>query len=289
MNEETKSLAVSTEASLARDFKLELEPRSITALADLAASMAAIALCGVRTPEEAMARMLTGRELGLTTMQSMRGVYIIENRPALDATLMHGLCLQSPLCEQFESVETTEERATFKIKRKGWSEAKLHTFTIEEAQKAGLLDRGKDEEAKKNNNWNKWRKRMLEARAKSTAARLFFPEVTFGLYTPDEVSEGSSDPMPGAVVSAEVIVSRPKRDLEQEFIALAEKITGSKSREELSAARKEANAWAADVGEPWAGRVAKTYDEFVAAKRKAAKAAEPPPPAEVDEEPPGAA
>lgn len=163
------------------DPRAAIAPRNMSEVWDYCLAVAKVGLCGVRTPEEALIRMSTGMELGLTPMQSMRGVFIIEGRPGLDAALMVGLCLRrSDICEAFDLVESTDKIATYNIKRRGRPAIRF-SFTIEQARLAGLTDK---------KNW-KQPAAMLRARASSQGARVVFPDLTNCLYTADEMDDAN--------------------------------------------------------------------------------------------------
>lgn len=256
-----------------------LEPTNMSELWKLATSMHRAQICNVQSPDEAIARILAGRALGLNAMQSLMGINIIENRPCMDAALMHALCLQTSSCEMFEHMETTAERSVFKIKRREWSDAKLHTFTMDEAKQALLLDRGKDP---KQNNWNKWPKRMLEARAKSSAARLYFPERCFGMFTADEISEEDDRIQVRQVSPAEisVAVARAERDVGAEVAALKTEITKATTKDQRTAVRDKLQAFGRDVGGPAFEELTAFYNAALEAAKKATTAKAPTPPPE---------
>lgn len=168
------------------EFRGSLEPRSLGEAFTLAGMIAATGICGVSTPQDALVRILTGRSLGLSAMQSLRGIYVVEGRPGLDASLMQAICQHSPLCEYFDFVSGDEAQATYKTKRVGREERRF-TYTIEDAKRQGLLDKGSTDEKKANNNWNRMPKQMLRARAKSELARLEYPDLMFGMYSREEL------------------------------------------------------------------------------------------------------
>lgn len=86
-------------------------------------------------------------------------------------------------------------RCTVKAQRGDTGEAAVVTWTIERAIAAGLVRRAEDGSLRarsKNNSplpWELHTEDMLYARASSRAAKLIAPEVGYGTYTPDEVSE----------------------------------------------------------------------------------------------------
>ncbi len=267
-----------------------LEPQTTGDAFNIAEMMASIGYCGVTSAPEALGRIMTGRGLGLSAMQSMRGIYTVNGRPGIDAALMHALCLQSSLCEYFDIVadECSDEQAVFVAKRVGRPEVK-HKFTIEQAEKMGVVGRGDDEKAKAANNWNKVRAAMLRARAKSELARIVFPDLIFGMYSREELEAGvekvtANDPneMAGEILSAEeaavearrgtvTVVQAAKRDYASEADALIAKAKEAKTRTEIAAVREAFHAW--DGVEPHRSRVVAAYNEAKAASRKASPAA----------------
>lgn len=192
-------------------FKLALEPNSFEGALRAASVVAKAGVCGVKTAEEALIRMATGRELGLGFMQSMRLIFVVNGRPGLDASLMLALCLQSPICEKFECTETTGTSATFVAKRRGQSEKRL-TWTIEQAKQAKLTDK---------DNWKNYPDAMNRARCIAALARLVFPDVVAGLYTRDELEDGVIETRGETVneMTGEVVTSATPRDYDAEKAA----------------------------------------------------------------------
>lgn len=159
------------------------EPRSIDEGYDLAKLLVASGLLGrnVTRPEQAFTIIATGRELGLTAMQSLRSIHIIEGKPTLSADLMAALCKSRPdVCVYFRLVESTPERATYETQRKGEPSPTRMTWTIQQAKDAGVT--GKD-------NWRKYPDAMLRARCIAALARAVYPDLAMGIYDHDEVAD----------------------------------------------------------------------------------------------------
>lgn len=133
------------------------------------------------TPQGVLSTLMVGRELGLPAMASLRSIHIIEGRHALSAALMVALVLKSGMAEYFEPLSFSDKEATFETKRKGARNPIKLQHTIEMAVTAGLV--------KKDSNWQKTPTDMLVARAQSRLARMIYPDLLAGLYTPDELSE----------------------------------------------------------------------------------------------------
>ena len=131
-------------------------------------------------PQAVLSTILLGRELGMPAMASLRSVHTIKGKHCLSADLMVALVLKSGLADYFRMVESTDVLSTFETQRKGDPEPTSITYTIEQAQQADLV--------KPNSNWMKYRPQMLRARAKSDLARLVYPDLLAGLYTPEELA-----------------------------------------------------------------------------------------------------
>lgn len=148
---------------------------------------------GVDTPQKAFLIMAQGRELGLSTMQSLGNIYVVEGKVSLSSDLMAAMVLKSPVCEYLRCAEMTSERATYLAKRKGGAEFR-YSFSWEDAVKAGLTNRP---------NYKANPADMLRHRALSKCVRAVFPDVVAGLYSRDE-AEDIVDVTPKATV-AEVV------------------------------------------------------------------------------------
>jgi hypothetical protein len=158
---------------------LAFEPSDIESAFNLAGLLVRSKLLprSLSTPEAAFTVIMAGRELGLTAMQSLRSLHVIEGKPVMSADLMMALCLRSPICDHFRLVESTDTKATFEAKRTGQDAVRL-SFTIDQAKAAGLV--GKD-------NWKKFPAAMLRARCVAALARIVFADLMLGIYDTDEI------------------------------------------------------------------------------------------------------
>ena len=174
-----------------------LEPTTIDQAFWLAQQLLKSGLLGkaIQKPEAAFAVILAGRELGLTAMQSLRSLHLIEGKPTLSADLMVALVKRSPLCKSFKLIESTGDRATYEANREGEGVTRM-SFTIEEAKAAGVT--GKD-------NWKKYPAAMLRARCIAALARVVFPDLLLGVYESDELAPASNN-MPSVSVQATATV-----------------------------------------------------------------------------------
>jgi hypothetical protein len=162
---------------------------------------------GMETPQKAFLVMAQGRELGLTTMQSLNNIYVVEGKVSLSSDLMAALILKSPVCEYLRCVEMSPERATYVAKRRGAGSAEFKfSYTWDDAKRAGLTSRA----TYQNNPGD-----MLRHRALSKCARTVFPDVISGLYSRDEVEDAVIDVSPRVESSPQpVTVTAPTEVVE---------------------------------------------------------------------------
>lgn len=141
--------------------------------------------------------VLRGRSLGLDATTSLANFHMVEGRPTMHADLIRGLVMRSKLCEYFDLVESSREKATWATKRRGAKHETRITWTIQDAHAAGLVEKTADgfrgiSKSGKPSNWDKYRPAMLRHRAGVELARAVYPDVTAGLYTPDEFEPESA-------------------------------------------------------------------------------------------------
>lgn len=177
---------------------LAFEPADVSQAVKLAQILVASRLLprAIATPEAAFAVIMSGRELGLTAMQSLRSIHIIEGKPTMSADLMVALVKRSPVCRYFRLAESTAERAVYETQRRDDPEPTRLAFTMSEARDAGVA--GKD-------NWRKFPAAMLRARAASALVRAVYPDVLLGVYDSDsgELEDAAPAPAPTAAVVVE--------------------------------------------------------------------------------------
>jgi hypothetical protein len=130
------------------------------------------------TPQAVALVMLKGNELGLGVMASLDRIHIVEGKPTLSAQLIKGMCQSSPSCEYFMLVEASNEAATFETKRRGEPQPARMTYSMKEAELAGLT---------RKTNWRNQPRAMLCNRCIAELGRMVYPDVVANIYTPDEL------------------------------------------------------------------------------------------------------
>ena len=126
-------------------------------------------------PHAVLACILTGAELGLGPMQSLRMVNVIEGRPAASAELMRALVNRAG--HRVDVVEAKQDSVTLSGQRRDTGARATVTWTLADARRAGI---------DKNPAWGKYPRSMLLARATSELCRMLFADIIGGLYTAEE-------------------------------------------------------------------------------------------------------
>lgn len=154
---------------------------------------------GLRNVEEAAFRILYGRELGMSVMQSVMGIDIIQGRPGLKAGTVASLIQRSGRYE-YRVIEWTPTKCVVKFFDQGEIVGES-SFTIDDAKRAGVYKDG--------SNWSKYPKAMLFARAITQGARAYCPSIFFGpVYSSEELSDGVID---AEIVDAEPAAEQPAK------------------------------------------------------------------------------
>jgi hypothetical protein len=140
-------------------------------------------------PANVLVILQGARALDVAGFWALQSMHVVDGKLGMAAELMRALVTRAG--HQFRVIERTMERAIVEIKRSDRDQPYRAEFTWEDAKTAELT--GKD-------NWRKYRKSMLVARATSIAVRDECADVMFGvIYTPDELgaNTGSRSPRTG--------------------------------------------------------------------------------------------
>lgn len=132
-------------------------------------------------PVDTFVVILQGQELGLSPMQSLNSIVVIQGKPTLAAQLMLALC-RAKLKDFSLSVKQDKESATV-IGKRG-DDTFESTWDKDKAAAMGLL--GKD-------NYKKQLVTMLRWRAIAEVCRVLCPDVLMGVYATEEFSDLDGD------------------------------------------------------------------------------------------------
>jgi hypothetical protein len=123
---------------------------------------------------------LTGRELGIGPMMSLRHVQVVDGTPSLSSEYKRASVLAAG--HKMEIIEWTTVRCTIRAQRRGMPWTQPVTYTIQDAEKAGLV--------KPKGSYMTRPRRMLFARASAEIFDALFPDITMGLPTTEIVQDG---------------------------------------------------------------------------------------------------
>jgi hypothetical protein len=135
-------------------------------------------------PEAVFVCLQFGAEVGLSPMQSVQNIAVVNGRPSIWGDAMIGLVEASGKLEELEEKiegEGPDAKAVCIVKRKGRKNPVERSFSMADAQTAGL--------AGKSGPWAQYPKRMLQLRARSWALRDAFADVLKGLYSREEAAD----------------------------------------------------------------------------------------------------
>lgn len=160
----------------------------------------------LRNKSQALSKIILGQELGLPPAYSCTHLYIVPGKPpATDGQAMAGLIKKNGFSYKEKEHVPGKKWVLDMIGKKG-EVLGQGSFTIEEAEKAGLL-------AKQGFTWKGYPDDMLFWKAIARGARRWCPEAIGGLYLKEEIDleiEGSEIPKAEIITVEAVEVNKPE-------------------------------------------------------------------------------
>jgi hypothetical protein len=148
-------------------------------------------------PESCLLAIQHGSEVGLSPMQSLQSIAVINGRPTIWGDAALALVQACPVCEyvrEYMEGEGDNLTAVCEAKRQGYPAPTTVRFAVADAKKAGLWG--------KTGPWTQYPSRMLQLRARGFALRNAFADALRGLVTAEEAQDYPTQPEP--------VVVRPK-------------------------------------------------------------------------------
>lgn len=159
-----------------------VDMRSFDAAMKVATAMAQSQLVPkdcIGRPENIVIKWQYGQELGISPMEALRSIVVVNGTPCLWGDTMLAVCTRHPaFMDISETISTDGMAATCVVKRKGRSDVK-RTFSKQDAERAGLWG--------KPGPWTQYPPRMMQLRARAFALRDMFPDATRGLHSQAEM------------------------------------------------------------------------------------------------------
>lgn len=131
----------------------------------------------IKSPEQAIAIMMKGAELGVPPMYALSNIVVVQGKPTCSAELMLALVRRDHGTNAIRVKHSDNQSCT--VEWKEWGEVNAYTFDIDDAKRAGLTNKG--------GVWTQYPAAMLRARCISAVCRMAFPESIAGMYVPDEL------------------------------------------------------------------------------------------------------
>lgn len=145
----------------------------------LAVSKSRLAPKGFETPEAIMVAIMHGQEIGLSPMQALQSICVINGRPSIWGDAALAIVKARPDCE--DVIETTDgTTAKCEVRRRGKATV-IRTFSDADAKLAGLIG--------KSGPWSQYPARMRQLRARGFALRDSFPDALRGIGIAEEVRD----------------------------------------------------------------------------------------------------
>ena len=157
-------------------------------------------------PESCMLAIQHGSEVGLSPMQSLQSIAVINGRPTIWGDAALALVQSSPQClyvREYTEGDGDSLTAVCEVQRRGYPQPTVAKFSVADAKKAGLWG--------KSGPWSQYSSRMLSLRARGFALRNAFADALRGLITAEEAQDYQT-PAPATEPAREPVVVRPKFD-----------------------------------------------------------------------------
>ena len=189
-------------------------------------------------PESCLLAIQHGSEVGLSPMQALQSIAVINGRPTIWGDAALALVQASPVCEYVrEYVEGEGDKlvAVCEAKRRGYPQPTVVRFSMADAKRAGL--------AGKSGPWTQYPSRMCALRARGFALRNAFADALRGLITAEEAQDYPTPPE----VPSPVVVTQPALKAAPDRMTAARKdIAESCSLDALDLRRQRVEARKAD-------------------------------------------
>lgn len=136
----------------------------------------------INKPENIFIAILMGREVGLSPMQAVQNIMVVNGKPCMWGDALPALAYASGLVEKFEEeIDPDGKWARCTVRRKGDTKDHVQEFTWADAVKARLTE--------KPGPWQTNPKRMLQMRARAFALRDKFPDALKGIGFREEIED----------------------------------------------------------------------------------------------------
>lgn len=157
----------------------------------------------LKNEAQAFVLIQAGAEMGVSAMDAVQGIQLIQGKPTLSANLVATLVKRHPRYD-YRVIDHDDTVCRIEFLQDGQPSG-VSEFTLEDAKKAGL--RGQT--------WEKYTAALLFARALTQGVRWYAPDVTTAAaYTPEEL--GQPEP-PEPIADEDIPPAEVLEEMEAEF------------------------------------------------------------------------
>jgi hypothetical protein len=149
-------------------------------------------------PEACLLAIQKGAEVGLTPLEALQSIAVINGRPTIWGDAALALVQSSSQClyvREYTEGEGDNLTAVCEVQRRGYPQPTVAKFSVADAKKAGLWG--------KSGPWTQYPARMLALRARGFALRNAFADALRGLVTAEEAQDyqtpAVSEPTPSVI------------------------------------------------------------------------------------------
>lgn len=136
----------------------------------------------IKTKAQAAVKILAGRELGLSPFESMKNLYLVNGKLAIQSNALASLVKTNPKYDYKVESLTNEECKILFIEIDGdkQKEIGVSEFTFKDAARAGLANK---------DNWKNYPRNCLFARALANGVRFYCPDAACGWHVAEEYQD----------------------------------------------------------------------------------------------------
>ncbi len=201
------------------DLILSAQITNLNDTAKMVASSSLIPASLRNKPGDVLVIFMMARELNIPPMQALNGINVISGKPTVAPQLMLAM-IRSRVPNSYVEIDARSDycKCTMSRDKNDLSQAFTTEWDVERAREMGLL--GKD-------NYKKQLGTMLKWRAIGEAARTVFPDVTNGLYLPEEMNNDGKHVISD---SGELVVMEKQKPIQIEAAQVENKLACEISR-----------------------------------------------------------
>jgi hypothetical protein len=183
-------------------------------------------------PESCLLAIQHGSEVGLSPMQSLQSIAVINGRPTIWGDAALALVQASPVCEyvrEYTEGEGDGLVAVCEAKRRGYPAPTVVRFSVADAKRAGLWG--------KSGPWQQYPTRMMTLRARGFALRNAFADALRGLITAEEAQDYPATPATPEPAVVRPATPQPAEERADSYVVAQAAIEAERDIDKLVAMR----------------------------------------------------